>query len=153
MKRISIKTHAYLSSEDSRIGKYMKFEGDLSRKAAMARGVNMMARDIQAKYIITWMHSGGSTVFLSQQKTEIPIIAFGENINRLRQTALLYGIQPVYMKQPKSGSKFITYVNKYLLDNKLVKIGDPLIIVASSPLTKRGITNRVIMHFAGEELH
>ncbi len=152
MERIAKKTNGYISSEGSTMGKFMKFEGKLNRKAAMARAVNMMARDIQAKFIITWMHSGGSTVFLSQQKTQTPIIAFGENITRLRQTSLLYGIQPVYMKQPKSGSKFIADVNKYLLENKLVKIGDPLIIVASSPITKRGITNRVIMHFAGEEV-
>ncbi|RLD54767.1 MAG: pyruvate kinase [Bacteroidetes bacterium] len=152
MERISIKTNAYIDSEFGHRGKFMKYEGKLNRKAAMARGVNMMARDIEAKFIITWMHSGGSTVFLSQQKNQIPIIAFGENISRLRQTSLLYGIQPIYMKQPKSGSKFITDVNTFLLENKLAKKGDPLIIVASSPITKRGITNRLIIHYVGEEV-
>jgi len=152
MERISIKTNGYIETEFGHRGKFMRYEGRLNRKAAMARGVNMMARDIEAKFIITWMHSGGSTVFLSQQKLQIPIIAFGENITRLRQTSLLYGIQPVYMKQPKSGSKFIADVNAFLLENKLVKKGDPIIIVASSPITKRGITNRVMIHYAGEEV-
>jgi len=152
MERISKKTNQYISSELVSRGKFMKYEGKLNRKAAMARGVNMMARDIQAKFIITWMHSGGSTVFLSQQKNQIPIIAFGENITRLRQTSLLYGIQPIYMKQPKSGSKFIADVNTFLLENKMVKKGDPIIIVASSPITKRGITNRMMIHYAGEEV-
>lgn len=153
MKRIAIKTNEHIVSEIVGKGKFMKYEGHLNRKATMARGVNMMARDIQAKYIITWMHSGGSTVFLSQQKNQTPIIAFGENITRLRQTSLLYGIQPIFMKQPKSGSKFIADVNAFLLKNKLAKKGDPLIIVASSPITKRGITNRVMIHFVGEELN
>lgn len=152
MERISQKTNRHIQEEYSKLGKFIKYEGKLTRKAAMARGVNMMARDIRAKFIITWMHSGGSTVFLSQQKTQTPIIAFGENITRLRQTSMLYGIQPFYMKQPKSGSKFIADVNAFLLENKLVNIGDPLIIVASSPITKRGITNRVIMHFVGEDI-
>jgi len=152
MKRIAEKTNRYIKSEFLAKGKFMKYVGKLNRKATMARGVNMMTRDIQAKFIITWMHSGGSTVFLSQQKMQTPIIAFGENITRLRQTSLLYSIQPVYMKQPKSGSKFIAAVNKYLLENKLVKEGDPLIVVASSPITKRGITNRVVIHYVGEEV-
>ncbi len=151
MERIALKTNSYIASEFVTRGKFMKYEGKLNRKAAMARGVDMMARDIQAKFIITWMHSGGSTVFLSQQKTQTPIIAFGENITRLRQTSLLYGIQPIYMKQPKSGSKFVADVNTFLLENKLAKKGDPLIIVASSPITKRGITNRMMIHYVGEE--
>jgi pyruvate kinase len=151
MERISIKTNHYIETEYGHRGKFVRYEGKLNRKAAMARGVNLMARDIEAKFIVTWMHSGGSTVFLSQQKLQIPIIAFGENITRLRQTSLLYGIRPVYMKQPQSGSKFIANVNAFLLENKLVKKGDPIIIVASSPITKRGITNRVMIHYAGEE--
>ncbi len=152
MERISIKTNAYIDSEFEHRGKFMKHEGKLNRKAAMARGVNMIARDVDAKFIITWMHSGGSSVFLSQQKLQIPIIAFGDNIKRLQQTSMLYGIQPVFMKQPKSGSKFIADVNTFLLENKLAKKGDPLIIVASSPITKRGITNRVMIHYVGEDV-
>jgi len=56
------------------------------------------------------------------------------------------------MKQPKSGSKFVAAMNKFLEENHLVEDGDPLIVIASSPITKRGITNRVIIHYVGEEL-
>lgn len=153
MRRIADKTNNYIKTEFVARGKFMKYEGKLNRKATMARGVHLMTRDIQAKFIITWMHSGGSTVFLSQQRMQAPIIAFGENITRLRQISLLYSIQPVYMKQPKSGSKFIAAMNAYLKENHLVKDGDPLIVVASSPITKRGITNRVVIHYVGEEIN
>ena len=152
MRRIADRTNSYIKSEYASRGKFMKYEGKLNRKATMARGVHLMTRDIQAKFIITWMHSGGSTVFLSQQRMQAPIIAFGENITRLRQMSLLYSIYPVYMKQPKSGSKFVAAMNKFLKENHLVEDGDPLIVVASSPITKRGITNRVVIHYVGEEL-
>jgi pyruvate kinase len=152
MRRIADKTNKYIKSEFAERGRFMRYEGKLNRKATMARGVYMMNKDIQAKFIITWMHSGGSTVFLSQQRIQTPILAFGENITRLRQMSLLYSIYPVYMKQPKSGSKFIKSMNAFLIDNKLVKDGDPLIVVASSPITMRGITNRVVIHYVGEEL-
>jgi pyruvate kinase len=150
MNRVAMKTGRYRRDTFSHRGKFMPYEGVLNYKAAMARSVHLMARDIQAKYIITWTHSGGSTVFLSQQRMEIPIIAFGENRERLNQMAILFSITPVYMKQPKSGSRFIKSVNRYLLTNKLAKRGDKLIVVASSPITKRGHTNRVVIHEVGE---
>lgn len=151
MKRVADKTNAYLREIDIHSESLIKYKGDMNRKAAMARGVHQMARDIKAKFIVLWTHSGGSSVFLSQQRLQIPMIAFGENIKRLRQLSLLYGITPVYMKQPRSGSRFIKSVDQLLLENNWAKSGDPIIIVASDPITKRGITNRVVMHFAGEE--
>ena len=64
--------------------------------------------------------------------------------------SLLYSITPVFMKQPKSGSKFIGSLNKMLIENGWAKEGDPVVVVASSPISKRGITNRVVLHYVGE---
>ncbi len=152
MSRIARKTNDYLKENLSHSGKYMPYEGLLNSKAAMARGVSMMARDIQAKYIITWSHSGGSSVFLSQQRIQIPIISFAENITRLQQLSLVYSIRPVFMKQPESGSKFIARLDEILIANKWAEKGDPVIVVASSPIKKRGLTNRVVIHYIGESL-
>jgi pyruvate kinase len=152
MARIARKTNAYIKTLDNKSEKLIKYKGPLNRKATMARGVHQMARDIKAKFIVSWSHSGGSSVFLSQQRMEIPLIAFGENERRLRQMSMLYSITPVYMKQPKSGSKFITAVDELLLKNKWAKKGDPIIIVASDPITKVGITNRVVIHYLGETM-
>lgn len=152
MSRISRKTNGYIKKEFLERGKFMPYEGLLGRKAAMARGVNILARDLQAKYIITWTHSGGSTVFLSQQKMQVPIIACGENIKRLQQMSILFSINPYYMKQPKSGSVFVTQVNNMLLDNELAEKDDMVIIVASSPISRKGVTNTIVMHRVGERL-
>lgn len=152
MNRVSLNTNEYFKTEFGTKGKFMRYIGLLNRKATMARGVHLMARDIAAKYIITWTHSGGSTVFLSQQRIRVPIIACGENEKRLRQMSILYSIMPVYMKQPRSGSKFIASVNKMLIENKWAKEGDTILVVASSPITRRGITNRLVIHHVGESV-
>jgi pyruvate kinase len=151
MERVSTKTHYYQTENFTIKGKFIPYPGMLKRKAAMARGVAMMAKDMKAKFIITWTHSGGSSVFLSQQKIQIPILACGENKKRLQQMSILFSIKPLYMAQPKSGSKFIAAVNQLILNNEWAKEGDPVIIVASSPITKRGVTNRVILHYVGEK--
>jgi len=152
MARVANKTHNYQIDQFGSRGRFIPYEGLLRRKAAMARGVALMAKDMKAKFIITWSHSGGSSVFLSQQKLHIPIIACGENKKRLQQMSILYSILPIYMGQPKSGSKFIAAVDRMLLKNDWAEKGDPVIIVASSPITKRGITNRVILHYLGEKI-
>lgn len=152
MNRISMKTNAYIKSLDANSEKLIRYRGPLNRKAAMARGVHQMARDIRAKLIITWTHSGGSSVFLSQQRMEVPLIAFGENRKRLQQLSILYSITPKYMKQPASGSRFIAAVNHMIIKNKWARRGEPVIIVASDPITRRGITNRVVIHYVGENM-
>ena len=150
MNRIARKTNAYVKELESGSEKLIRYKGPMNRKAAMARGVHQMARDIGARFIVSWTHSGGSSVFLSQQRIQVPMIAFGENRKRLRQLSLLFSITPLYMKQPASGSKFIASVNRLLLKNKWARKGDPIIIVASEPITRRGITNRVVIHYVGE---
>ena len=150
MRRIAQKTHAYLKDTAQEKPRYIRREEALNRKSAMAHGVADIAKDIQAGFIVTWTHSGGSTMMISQQRIEVPIIAFGENESRLRQLSLLYGIWPRFMSQPDSGSGFIAEINTFLKENKLAEDGDPVIIVAGDPISKRGLTNRIVIHYIGE---
>jgi pyruvate kinase len=150
MNRIASKTNSFIKNQESASQKLIKYKGPLNRKATMARGVHQMARDIKAKFIISWTNSGGSSVFLSQQRMDVPLIAFGENRKRLQQLALLYSILPLHLEQPGSGSQFIRQVNDLLLQKGWANEGDPVIIVASDPITRRGITNRVVIHYIGE---
>ena len=152
MSDITKKTTQYLRETRDTKGYFVEYEGKLNRKQAMARGVKIIANDICAKFIITWAHSGGSTAMLSLQKMQTPILVFGENKFRLQQMAALYSVTPIYMKQPESGSKFVAAVDKFLLENKLAKKNDPVIIVASSPIDLIGVTNRMIIHIVGERV-
>ncbi len=152
MQEITRHTTEYLKEQNIRKGQYIEYAGELNRKQAMARGVRIIANDVKAKFVVTWTHSGGSTAMLSLQKMQIPIIAFGENKYRLQQMAALYSVMPVYMKQPGSGSKFIAAVDKFIVENKLAQLGDHIIIVASSPINLRGVTNRMIIHIVGETI-
>lgn len=152
MNRIAVKTHGFIKKFGYARPHFIKTEGIASRKSAMAHGVADIGRDIDAKYVITWIHSGGSTSMISQQRMDIPILAFGERVPRLRQLALLYGVVPRFLEQPKSGSSFIADIGNLLLHDELAKDGDPLVIVASDPITKRGLTNRIVIHYIGETM-
>jgi len=66
--------------------------------------------------------------------------------------ALLYCVNPRYLIQPISGSSFIADLNIFLLRDELLEAGDPIVIVASDPITKRGLTNRIVIHYVGESM-
>jgi pyruvate kinase len=150
MSRIAQKSNVYLRAIASGEGMFIKKSEPLGRTAALAHGVSTIAKNINPRLIVTWTRSGGSSVFLSQQRLPVPIIAFGENVPRLRQLSILYSIKPVYMKQPASGSAFIRTVDKLLIKNKWASKGDPIIIVTGDPITKPGIVNRIVIHYVGE---
>ena len=152
MNRIAKKTNAYLLSDFHREGMFINKSEVLSRTAALAHGVSTIVKDIKPKLIVTWTRSGGSSVFLSQQRLLVPIIAFGENETRLRQLSVLYSIEPAYMKQPASGSAFIRTVDKLLIQNKWAIKGDPIIIITGDPISKPGIVNRIVIHYVGESV-
>ncbi|GAB4319219.1 MAG: pyruvate kinase [Bacteroidales bacterium] len=154
MARIAIHTHQFRKKEVNGLPPETEHEttGRKQRKAVMASGVRLMARQWDARMIITWFHSGGSTVYLSRQQLDIPILAFGEDRKRLQQMALVYGLYPIYMEQPTSGSRFIKMVNRMLIRRKWAEPGDHIIVVASSPIDQRGLTNRIVLHNVGEEI-
>jgi pyruvate kinase len=152
MNRIAEKTNDYIRSVSTGEGVFIKREEHFSRASAIAHGVSTITKDIKPKFIITWTRSGGSSIFLSQQRLHVPIIAFGENEKRLRQLSVLFSITPVYMKQPTSGSNFIRLVDKLLLKNKWAQKDDPIIIVSGDPITLPGIANRIVVHFVGESV-
>ena len=124
----------------------------MNRTAALADGVRTIVEGIHPKFLVVWTNLGGSAVNLSQQRTAIPIIAFNDDQKRLRQLSLLYSIEPMYMKQPDSGSKFIESIDKILIDKKWASKGDPIVIVSGDPIQKPGITNRIVIHYIGESV-
>ena len=152
MNRIAEKTNDYLRSVSQGEGMFINRTDIFSRTAALAHGVSTIVKDIKPKLIVTWTRSGGSSIFLSQQRLLVPIIAFGENETRLRQLSVLYSIKPAYMKQPSSGSAFIKTVDKLLIKNKWAITGDPIIIITGDPITKPGIVNRIVIHYVGESV-
>ncbi|MCD4732145.1 MAG: pyruvate kinase [Bacteroidales bacterium] len=151
MNRVATKTNTFIRQHGLQTGTRMK-QVFMNRTAALADGVRTIVEGIHPKFLVVWTNLGGSAVNLSQQRTAIPIIAFNDDQKRLRQLSLLYSIEPMYMKQPDSGSKFIESIDKILIDKKWASKGDPIVIVSGDPIQKPGITNRIVIHYIGESV-
>lgn len=149
MNRISVKTNNYIKESNIKIGSSIKQEY-MNRTAAIADGVKTIVDDLHPKFQVVWTNLGGSAVNLSQHRSVVPILAFTDNQKRLRQLSLLYSIKPLYMKLPKSGSKFIEQIDNLLIENKWASKGDSIVIISPDPIHKQGVTNRIVVHYLGE---
>ncbi|NQU34401.1 MAG: pyruvate kinase [Bacteroidetes bacterium] len=152
MNKIAFRTNNYIKLNSIKAGTDME-KPDLSfRAAAIAKGVQTLVKEIDPKFIVVWTNMGGSAVYLSQHRMQVPILAFNAEESRLRQLSLLYGIMPIKMEQPKSGSDFINNIDQMLISKKWAELGDAIIIVSGDPINRKGFANRIVIHFVGESV-
>ncbi len=100
-----------------------------------------MAQQIKAKAIIAFTHSGYTAYRLSSHRPEADIFAFTNNEKLLRKLSLVWGVRVFYVKTYDKIDEAINESIKILMEKKLLKEGDTLVHVGSTPLNLRGRTN------------
>jgi pyruvate kinase len=150
INRIAQKSNEYIRSRPHTTIIPTIIRERMKRSAALAHGVQTIVGDMDIKLIITWSQMGGSAVYLSQFRVSIPILAFSDDDEKLRQMALLFGLMPCRMKQPKSGSRFVEQVDDLIRKNKWAADGDAVVFVLGEPITRPGVTNRLVIHYIGD---
>lgn len=120
------------------------------RTAALAHGVAVVVKDLDARCVVTWSQLGGGARYLSQNRLTVPIIAASSNRAALRHMSLLFGVTPVAMELPKSTEQWLTDMCHYILENHFAGDGDAMVIVKGEPLGTPGITNKLRIHYLGD---
>jgi len=121
--------------------------------AALAHGAWSMARDLDAVCVVCWSENGGTARFLSQNRFQIPIVAYSSDAAACRRMALLRGVTPVLGPPPGNGSMrdWSTAVDAFLVACGAAKNGDAIVLLAGRPLGQPKRTNSVAIHRVGEE--
>lgn len=122
--------------------------------AALAHGAWDIARDLSAKVVVCWSENGGTARYLSQNRFQIPIVAYSSDVRSCRRMAMLRGVTPVCAQPPGSGSlsEWNLAVDQYLLSRGLAQMGDPIVLLAGRPLGQAKKTNTIAIHRVGEPL-
>lgn len=120
--------------------------------AALAHGAWDIARDLSAKVVVCWSENGGTARYLSQNRFQIPIVAYSSDPRSCRRMALLRGVTPVCTQPPTGGSitGWIQWVDQYLLSRSLAQPGDPIVLLAGRPLGQAKKTNTITIHRVAE---
>ena len=102
--------------------------------------------DIKAKTIVAFSRSGFTALLVSKFRPQVPITCFTGSENICRRMSLYWGISPHIMKFPDNTDKMISESEKTLLKKGIVKKGDAIAIIATSPFAQGGKSNIMKLH-------
>lgn len=148
MKRIIIKTNRFLRKEPARELGAEVFSRMKTRSIALAKGVRNIAIELGVNLVVVWSELGGSAVFLSEQRMNIPVIAFSPHDKTLRLLSLIYAVVPLHMKKPRSIDEFFSESFRVLRGRIRIAPSEPIIFVHRHPIEQTGLTNEITIKYA-----
>jgi pyruvate kinase len=152
MRRIIAAAESRIAELPRRPGAPLKLVQSRYATAALAHGAWQIAHDIGAKAIVCWSENAGTARYLSQNNFTVPIFAWSSNLHATRRMALLAGVTPVHAPPPASGTlaEWNSQVDAYLVERRICRPGDSIILVAGKPLGVARVTNALAIHIVGE---
>src|SRR5258705_854176 len=99
------------------------------------------SRELHMKWIVVFTHSGFTARLISRYRPLVPIAAFSPEAETRRRLALVWGVAPLAIPDLRKVDQLAEISEKRLLEEKLVRKGDVIAIVAGPPLGVRWATN------------
>jgi len=110
------------------------------------------SRELHMKWIVVFTHSGFTARLISRYRPLVPIAAFSPDAETRRKLALVWGVAPLAIHDLRKVDQLAEISEKRLLEEKLVRQGDTIAIVAGTPMGVRGTTNFMKFHVIGGAL-
>jgi pyruvate kinase len=107
------------------------------------------SRELHMKLIAVFTHSGFTARLVSRYRPLAPIVAFTPEVTTRRRMALLWGVTSRSIPDIKKIEGLAVLAEKRLLEERLVRKGDVIAIVAGTPMGIRGTTNFMKFHVIG----
>jgi pyruvate kinase len=107
------------------------------------------SRELHMKLIAVFTHSGFTARLVSRYRPLVPIIAFSPVAETRRRLALIWGVASRNILDVRKIDGLAAIAEKRLLEERLVRKGDVIGIVAGTPMGIRGTTNFMKFHVIG----
>lgn len=107
------------------------------------------SRELHMKLIAVFTHSGFTARLVSRYRPMVPIVAFSPEQETRRRLALIWGVYPRNIQDVRKVDALALVAEKRLLEERLVRKGDAIGIVAGTPMGIRGTTNFMKFHIIG----
>lgn len=115
---------------------HINYQGEfttLSPTHSVAHASAHIASNVKATSIIVFTKKGKSALVLSKFRPKARILAITSNKKLIPSLALLWGVVPFYLPQPKSVDLFMREAKKLLKKEGWVKKGENVIFTTASP--------------------
>ena len=107
------------------------------------------SQELHMKVIAVFTQSGSTARLISKYRPRPPIIAFSPDRETRRRLSLLWGVLPRSIPHVRTIEGLAAIAEKRLLEERLVRRGDVVGIVAGTPFGIRGTTNFMKFHVVG----
>ena len=107
------------------------------------------SRELHMKLIVVFTHSGFTARLISRYRPQVPIIALTPEAETRRRMALIWGVLPLESRDQHRIDTLAGMTEKKLLQERLVRKGDVIGIIAGTPMGVRGTTNFMKCHVIG----
>lgn len=108
------------------------------------------SRELHMKLIAVFTHSGFTARLISRYRPLVPIVAFSPEEETRRRMSLIWGVTSRHIPDIRKIDGLAAIAEKRLLEERLVRRGDVIGIVAGTPMGIRGTTNFMKFHVVGE---
>ena len=115
--------------------------GNLQINEVIAEAICHAAEELHLKVVAVFTEKGSSAGLVSKYRPRAPIVAFSPVQETRRRLALFWGVLPRSMSAVHDIDKLAATAEKRLLEEKLVKRGDIIGVVAGTPIGTTGSTN------------
>src|SRR6266849_2578493 len=124
-------------------------EEQLKVAETVAELVCHASRELHMKLIAVFTHSGFTARLVSRYRPLVPIVAFSPEAETRRRMALIWGALPRMIQDVQKVDGLAKVAEGRLLEERLVRKGDVIGIVAGTPMGIRGTTNFMKFHIIG----
>jgi pyruvate kinase len=107
------------------------------------------SRELHMRLIAVFTHSGFTARLVSRYRPSVPIVAFSPDAAIRRRMALVWGVTSRSIADIAKIEGLAAIAEKRLLEERFVKKGDVIGIVAGTPMGIRGTTNFMKFHVIG----
>jgi pyruvate kinase len=109
------------------------------------------SEELNMKVIAVFTETGSTGRLISKHRPRPPIIAFSTIQETRRRLSLYWGVMPRTISEVRDIEELVQAAEKRLLEERLVKNGDVVGIVAGTPLFVGGTTNFMKFHVIGSK--
>lgn len=107
----------------------------------IARSTVQLARDINAKKIITITGSGQSALKMSRNRPNMTILAIAHSEDIARSLTIAWGVYPCLVVQKDKLEKILCDVVSTLVEDEVIKLDSTYIVTSGHPIGVPGSTN------------
>ena len=150
MSRVAVRAETAVLADETRERRRSRDGIGVGFPEAVSDAAAMAARVLKAQAIVAFTQSGFSARLISQQRPDVPIIAFTPTPEVRRRLALSWGVSSRLIRKVETTDEMVEEIESALLGDGSVRVNDVIVIISGAPMWVTGTTNLMKLHRVGE---